>query len=68
MIIIGVLYILLVGKKLLPDGKGVMENFKKSKREYIVETIVKEGSKLNNKTVSQAGLRNLTGVIFSRNH
>jgi len=64
MIIIGVLYILLVGKKLLPDGKGVMENFKKSKREYIVETIVKEGSKLNNKTVSQAGLRNLTGLFL----
>jgi di/tricarboxylate transporter len=64
MIVIGILYILLVGKHLLPINRGVMFDFRSSKREYVVETKVKEDSRLIGKTVSEAGLRNLTGLFL----
>ena len=64
MIVIGMLYILLVGKHLLPIKRGVMFDFRSSKREYVVETKVKEDSRLIGKTVSEAGLRNLTGLFL----
>ena len=64
MIVIGMLYILLIGKHLLPIKRGVMFDFRSSKREYVVETKVKEDSRLIGKTVSEAGLRNLTGLFL----
>ncbi len=66
MLIIGFLYILLFGKKLLPERENVMETFVSHQREYIVETEIKEGSPLHGKTISEANLRNLEGLYLFR--
>lgn len=68
MIIIGILYVLLIGKNLLPTKRGAMDKYQNAKREYVVETIVKDDSNLSGKTVAGAGLRNLTGLFLVEIH
>jgi len=60
----GILFILFVGYKLLPDHKDVLKSYADNKREYIVETKVLSGSKLIGQNVREAGLRNLKGVYL----
>ena len=66
MLIIGFVYVLLFGNKLLPNRKNVIDSFEAHQREYIVETEVKVGSPLAGKTISQANLRNLQGLYLFR--
>lgn len=68
MITIGILYVLLIGKNLLPTKRGAMDKYQNAKREYVVETIVKDDSNLSGKTVAGAGLRNLTGLFLVEIH
>jgi di/tricarboxylate transporter len=60
----GILFILFVGHKLLPERKDSIEAFKEQSREYIVETVLGVSSELNGKTVAEAHLRNLKGVYL----
>ncbi|HIO73443.1 MAG TPA: SLC13 family permease, partial [Flavobacteriales bacterium] len=64
MLLIGVMYILLFGKKLLPDREDVIEDFVKSAREYLIEARVKPGSPLIGRTIVDAKLRHLEGVFL----
>lgn len=65
MIIVGILYMLLLGKHLLPNRHDVMASFSNKHRKYLVEAEVVPGSKLCNKTIEEAGLRNLEGLFLA---
>lgn len=59
-----IVFIFLFGNKLLPDHTDLLEEFKKNKREYLVETTLSPFSNLVNKSIKEAGLRNLKGVYL----
>lgn len=60
----GILFILFVGYKLLPEHKDILKTYAENRREYIVETQLQGGSKLVGKNLLEAGLRNLKGVYL----
>src|SRR5699024_8578171 len=62
--IVFVLFMLTVGHKLLPDHTDILEEFKKNKREYLVETKLSPTAEIIDKTVKDAGLRNLKGIYL----
>ena len=62
--VFGILFILLIGYKLLPDHKDILKTYSENQREYIVETRVLSVSKLIGKNLMEAGLRNLKGVYL----
>ena len=59
-----ILFIFFFGHKLLPDRIDLLEEFRKNKREYLIETQLDPDSPLANKTIKEAGLRNLKGVYL----
>lgn len=59
----GFIYLLIFGDRLLPVRGSSMDTFK-DPREYTIEMIVKEGSTLSEKTIEDAGLRNLPGLFL----
>lgn len=61
--IMGFIYILIFGKKLLPSGTEAYESFK-DPREYTVEMMVPKGSVLARKTIKDANLRQLEGAFL----
>ncbi|WP_411376632.1 SLC13 family permease [Desulfurobacterium thermolithotrophum] len=63
-IIVGLLYMILFGNKLLPERKDIVSTFLEKKREYLVETFVPAGSPIIGKTVKEANLRNLEGLFL----
>lgn len=60
----GILFIIFLGYKLLPDHKDVLKSYTENKREFIVETRVLPNSSLIGKSLLKAGLRNLKGVYL----
>ena len=62
--IAGLIYLLLLGPKLLPDRKELFEQLGESRREYMVEMLVQPECRLVGKTVESAGLRNLPGLFL----
>ncbi|MBI3141897.1 MAG: SLC13 family permease [Bacteroidetes bacterium] len=62
--IVGVLYIVFFGERLLPSRVDALDSVVKSPREYLVETVVGPGSKLIDKTVANADLRALKGLFL----
>jgi len=60
----GILLITLVGHKLLPNNRDILESFNKKRREYLLETVLDKRSPLAGKTVIEAGLRSLKGVYL----
>jgi len=62
--ILGSLYLLTIGRKLLPDRKEALEQFGESRREYMVEMMVQPNCPLVNSTVEGAGLRQLPGLYL----
>jgi len=64
MLILGFLYLLLFGKKLLPDTKDMVEDFVQSSREYLIEAKVNSDSPLINKSIMDAKLRHLKGLFL----
>lgn len=62
--ITGITFIVFFGYKLLPDHTDTLQDFSKNKRSYLIETWLSEKSPLINKTVFDAGLRNLRGVYL----
>ncbi|NOZ35587.1 MAG: SLC13 family permease [Chlorobi bacterium] len=64
MLVIGIIYLLVFGQKLLPDHKSVIDNIPEISREYIMEGRIKGNSSLIGKTIAEAGLRNLEGLFL----
>jgi di/tricarboxylate transporter len=61
--LLGFLYLVLAGPKLLPDRTPAMEELSDI-REYTVEMLVSENGPLIGKTVEEAGLRHLNGLFL----
>ncbi len=68
MIILGGIYLLLAGKKLLPSRKDNEEPTDLGKRTYFIEVQVKNNSQLIGQTIEKSGLRNLPGLYLVEIH
>ncbi len=62
--IVGTIYLLTVGRKLLPDRKDLLEQLGESRREYLLEMLVQPECRLVGQTVAAAGLRHLPGLFL----
>lgn len=61
--LIGAIFLIFIGHRLLPD-KGSSKHQFENPREYTVEMVLPEGSSLAGKTINQAGLRNLPSLFL----
>jgi len=66
MVIVGTLYIYIFGQKLLPSRKDILSTATEQSREYLVETIVPQKSKIIGRSVEVAKLRNLKGLYLAQ--
>lgn len=62
--LVGLIYLILFGKKLLPDRQTLSDQFKKTSREYVVEVEVPVGSDYVGKTIQESNLRDLDGLFI----
>ena len=62
--LVGILFMLVVGHRLLPDHVDILKRFQRNKREYLVEKKLHANSPLIGKSVGEGGLRNLKGVYL----
>ena len=62
--VVGGLYLLLLGRRMLPDRTELVEQLDEQRREYLVETLVQPDCRLIGKTVEAAGLRRLRGLFL----
>lgn len=62
--IVGIIYLLVIGQRLLPNRKDLIENFTESSREYLVNMHVQSNCRLTGQTVQEAGLRQLPGLFL----
>lgn len=62
--VIGLVYLLTIGRRLLPERKDLMEQLGDSRREYLVEMMVQPGCRLVGQKVEVSGLRNLAGLFL----
>ena len=64
MFVIGFLYMLFIGDKLLPNNPENTEEIALNSREYIVEVQIRKNSHLVGKTIADGNLRNLNGLYL----
>jgi di/tricarboxylate transporter len=62
--IIGVVYLYVVGLRILPDRRELMEQLGESRREYLTEMRVETTCSLHGKTVEESSLRGLPGLFL----
>lgn len=62
--IIGVVYLYLVGLRILPDRRELMDQLGESRREYLTEMRVETTCSLHGKTVEESSLRGLPGLFL----
>ena len=62
--IVVILYLVLIGHKLLPENPLLLDVFNKNKREYLLEAKLTVDSKLVGKSIMEGGLRHLSGVFL----
>ncbi|NIL98842.1 MAG: TRAP transporter large permease subunit [Planctomycetales bacterium] len=62
--LVGIIYLLLVGQRRLPNRIDLLESLGEYRRDYLVEMLVQETCRLVGQTVEQAGLRNLPGLFL----
>lgn len=62
--IVGVIYLLGIAPKLLPNRTDMLSDFGDRRREYLVEMLVQPNCSMIGQTVEQAGLRNLPGLFL----
>jgi di/tricarboxylate transporter len=62
--IVGIIFMLTIGYKLLPTRKTSEESFDESSKEFLSEASVEVNSPLIGKTIEDAGLRNLQGLYL----
>ncbi|MBL8818062.1 MAG: SLC13 family permease [Planctomyces sp.] len=63
--IVGSIYLLTIGRRLLPERKELIEQFGDTRREYLVEMVVTPGCRLVGQSVEVAGLRRLPGLFLT---
>ena len=64
MVLIGFLYILLIGKKILPEKRDDSEQDDANARTYFIEARVRLGSYLIGKKIEETNLRHLKGLLL----
>lgn len=64
LVVVGVLYMMVFGDRLLPNHGDPLDSFKSSTKEYLVETRVVPGSPLIDKTVAESDMRSLNGLFL----
>ncbi len=64
MIILGGLYLVFFGYRLLPNNPDIKEELAENSREYLVEVRVNKDSEYHNKSIEEARLRNLKGLFL----
>ena len=64
MLVIGIGFLLIFGKSLLPERSDVKDAYVEMSRKYLVETVIKPGSELIGKSIAEAQLRHLEGVFL----
>jgi len=64
MLFIGIAYLMLVSRKVLPNHQTPAEELIKGERKFFLETHVKSGSRLIGKSVEEGGLRNLKDLFL----
>jgi len=62
--LLGAVYLLTVGRKLLPNRKELIEQLEETRREYLVEMLVQPGCRLVGKRIGAGGLRQLPGLFL----
>ena len=62
--VVGALYVLFVGSRLLPDRKDLLERLGDASREYLIDMRVQPGCRLIGQEVEEAGLRHLQGLFL----
>ena len=62
--VVGVIYMLTIGRWLLPNRKELLQQLAESRREYLVEMVVQPGCRLVGQSVEAAGLRALPGLFL----
>jgi di/tricarboxylate transporter len=62
--ILGTIYLLLMGQRMLPNRTELIEKLGDQRREYLVEMMVQADCRLIDQTVEQAGLRHLRGLFL----
>lgn len=62
--IVGFLYMMTIGRHLLPDSQSALDSFEDT-RKYTIEMIVGEGSPLIGQSIEEAELRRLPGVFVA---
>ncbi|UCG15611.1 MAG: SLC13 family permease [Phycisphaerales bacterium] len=61
--LVGLAYLMLVGRRLLPDRRSVTSRME-DPREYTMEMLVEAGSPLDGQSIDAAGLRHLPGAYL----
>ncbi|MBL4701105.1 MAG: SLC13 family permease [Phycisphaeraceae bacterium] len=64
-LIVGITYLLICSRWLLPKGRSRSMDQGEDAREYVVEMLVQLGSTIDGKTIEQAGLRHLPGAYLA---
>jgi di/tricarboxylate transporter len=62
--LIGLVFLLSMGRRLLPDRKEFLEQLGETRREFLVEMLVQPTARLVGQTVEAAGLRQLPGLFL----
>ena len=62
--VVGVIFLILVGPRLLPNRTDMIERLDEQRREYLVEMLVTDDCPLIGRPVERAGLRHLPGLFL----
>ncbi|WP_257130296.1 SLC13 family permease [Bacillus thuringiensis] len=62
--ILGILYVIFFGVKILPSNKTMIETLNEGSRNYLCKVIVKKGADIIGRSVEEANLRNLKGLYL----
>lgn len=62
--VLGAVFLLTLGRRLLPNRLDLLEDYSQRVREYLVEMSIQPGCRLIGQTVQAAGLRNLPGLFL----
>ncbi len=65
LIFLGLIYLLVFGRRLLPDHKSMTGEFTANTTEYLVEAIIPETSSYKNKSIQECNLRALKGLFVA---
>lgn len=64
--LVGLCFIATIGRRLLPDRKGLLESLEEHQREYLAEMEVTAECPLAGHSIEKAGLRHLPGLFLIR--